>query len=365
MEITRPTLIVNKNTCLRNIEIMLEKAKRHHLRFRPHFKTHQSIVIGRWFRDFCIKEITVSSVQMAKYFADDGWKDITIAIPFNVLETDELNTISPDTKINLTVDNLKTVEIIGKKIKRETDIYIEINTGYNRTGISSTSINRISEIQNRIVSFPHLHYKGFLTHSGHTYQSKSKHEIQNIHFDTLKKINDLKSYFSKSFPEIEISIGDTPACSASENFTGVTEIRPGNFVFYDLMQHDLGACNIDDIAIRMFCPVISKQPQRNEVVIYGGAVHFSKDWIRNTDGKELFGRVILKKGEVSELLDTTNYLCRLSQEHGVIRMNPKVFRQIEIGDVLEIVPVHACLTADAMGCYFTKDNAEIEMMPRV
>jgi D-serine deaminase-like pyridoxal phosphate-dependent protein len=215
-----------------------------------------------------------------------------------------------------------------------------------------------------ITQFHHLEFKGFLTHSGHTYQASSKYEVQNIHYDALKKMFYLKEYFSPDFPELEISIGDTPSCSISENFMGVTEIRPGNFVFYDLMQHSIGACHIDDIALRMHCPVISKQPLRNEVVIYGGAIHFAKDFIKNTDGKNLYGRVVIQRGSEQELLDSTNYLSRLTQEHGIVRVNPSTFRQINIGDVLQIIPVHACLTAHSMGRYFTNKGEPIEMMPR-
>ena len=99
MEYVRPTLVLNKTVCLRNIELMAEKARRHNLRFRPHFKTHQSVEVGRWFRQKGIRHITVSSVQMAKYFANDGWDDITIAFPFNVNEIDELNSLLPAIKI--------------------------------------------------------------------------------------------------------------------------------------------------------------------------------------------------------------------------------------------------------------------------
>src|SRR6056297_2377599 len=105
MEIKRPTLVLNKTTCLQNIELMADKAQRHKLRFRPHFKTHQSIEIGRWFRNFGVEHITVSSIKMAQYFASDGWKDITIAFPFNIHEIDELNSLSATTKINIVIDN--------------------------------------------------------------------------------------------------------------------------------------------------------------------------------------------------------------------------------------------------------------------
>jgi len=264
----------------------------------------------------------------------------------------------------LVVDNPDTVRAIGIKAINNLGIYIKIMTGYERAGLEYSSVQKIDELIMTINQYRHLKFLGFLTHAGHTYSATSKSEVQNIHYDSLKKLFYLKEYFSPDFPELEISIGDTPSCSISENFMGVTEIRPGNFVFYDLMQHNIGACHIDDIALRIHCPVISKQPLRNEIVIYGGAIHFSKDFIKNTDGKNLFGRVIIKKNDDRELLDSTNYLCRLTQEHGIIRLNPSVFRQIDIGDILEIIPVHACLAAHSMGRFLTSKGAVIEMMPR-
>lgn len=363
MNIVRPTLVLNKTICLRNIELMVEKARRHHLRFRPHFKTHQSIEIGRWFRQMGVQQITVSSISMALYFASDQWNDITLAIPFNRHELDDLNRLLGMATINLLTDNAETVLFLKDKLHAETGIYIEISTGYARTGIPVYAIQTIDSVLEAIMACPTLRFKGFLTHSGQTYQARSRNEIQNIQFDTLQKMAQLKKHYLASFPDLEISLGDTPGCSVSENFQGVDEIRPGNFVFYDLTQYQLGACNIDDIAVRMHCPVISKQASRNEIVIYGGAIHFSKDWLSHFDSKPNYGRVIIRKNNEAQLLGPSSYLCRLSQEHGVIRVNSKEFQQIEIGDFVEIIPVHSCLTAQAMGQYLTTKGEIINTMP--
>lgn len=364
MDIIRPTLLIHKQTCLQNIDVMRSKAERNHVRFRPHFKTHQSIEIGRWFRALGTQSITVSSVTMARYFISDGWNDITIAFPFNQLEISELNQLTSQADINIVADNLLAIAVIGPKLIRPVGIYIKVSTGFRRAGINVSDTNRIDKLLETIFSHPNLVFKGFLTHAGHTYEAKSKYEIQNIHFDAIKKLEQLKRQYQSISPHLEISIGDTPSCSLSENYSGIDEIRPGNFIFYDLMQHHLGACHIDDIAIRMACPVVSKQRLRNEIIIYGGAIHFSKDWINNTDGKPLYGRIIITNGDRKELLDSTNYVSRLSQEHGCIRCNPKVFDRIKVGEILEIIPVHACLTAHAMGRYLTTKGEWIDMMPR-
>ncbi len=85
------------------------------------------------------------------------------------------------------------------------------------------------------------------------------------------------------------SIGDTPCCSVADDFSNVDEIRPGNYVFYNLKMHQIGACTTEEIAVAVACPVVGKYPEREEVVIYGGAVHFSKDFLLNKKGGKFFG----------------------------------------------------------------------------
>ena len=364
MNIVRPTLVLNKTVCLQNIELMLEKAKRHHLRFRPHFKTHQSIEIGRWFRKLGVNQITVSSIRMAKYFAGDKWDNITIAVPFNIHEIEELNELTKIAEINILIDNPETVNLIANKLSGTVGVFIKITTGYNRAGISSSAFHSIDMVLDAVNMVPKMLFKGFLTHAGHSYHARSRNEIQNIQFDTVQKLANLKKQYIKKYPNIEISAGDTPTCSISENYQGIDEIRPGNFVFYDLTQQNIGSCNIDDIAVRMHCPVISKQQSRNEIIIYGGAIHFSKDWLQNIDGKPTYGRIIITHNEEKILLGQTSYLSRLSQEHGILKVSSREFNLINIGDIVEIIPVHSCLTAQAMGQYVTTKGESISMMSR-
>lgn len=359
MEIIRPTFVVDKQICLRNIERMAGKAKQQNLRFRPHFKTHQSAQIGDWFRLFGVEAITVSSVQMAEYFATHGWQDITIAFSLNILEIENINRLAASIKLNVLLENKEAAIILAEKAKNKMGVYIKIDTGYNRTGIPPTRTGLIDTIIDEISTNEKLTFKGFLTHTGHTYQARSTNEIFSSHFDALLKLKSLKAAYKKKFPNIEISMGDTPSASICGNYDDVDEIRPGNFVFYDLMQQNLGVCSIDDIAVRMVCPVVAKHISRNEIVIYGGAVHFSKDSILNIDGKPLYGRIVLQKNGEKNLLGTTNYLSRLSQEHGILKVTPANFRLINVGDLVEIIPVHSCLTANLAKKYLSTEGEEI------
>ena len=363
MEITKPTLLLNKDIALRNIENMVRKANALQLNFRPHFKTHQSAEIAEWFRSAGIKAITVSSLTMANYFAECGWEDITIAFSVNIPEIPEINELAGRIKLNILIENTEGLEALQEQITRHIGVFIKIDTGYNRTGIEANRTPLIDQLLESIQKSPLLQFKGFLSHTGHTYQANSTHDIFSRHFDALLKMKALKARYINDWPELLISLGDTPSCTLADNFDGVDEIRPGNFVFYDLMQFKLGVCKLTDIAVRMVCPVIAIHNSRNEVVIYGGAIHFAKDSITNIDGKQLFGRIIIREGDEEILLDERNYLYALSQEHGILRITPKDLHYFKPGKLIEILPVHSCLTANLMKEYLTTDDEIIKMMP--
>lgn len=363
MEITKPTLLLNKEIALRNIQAMASKAANLHLNFRPHFKTHQSAEIGNWFRAVGVNSIAVSSLTMANYFADAGWDDITIAFSINIPEIPEINELAGRIKLNVLIENMEGLTALQEQITWHTGVFIKIDTGYNRTGIESNRTPLIDQLLGVIQKSPLLQFKGFLAHTGHTYQANSTHDIFSRHFDALLKMKALKARYQNEWPDLIVSLGDTPSCSICENFDGVDEIRPGNFIFYDLMQFKIGACKLTDIAIRMVCPVVAIHSSRNEVVIYGGAIHFSKDWIINIDGKPLYGRIIVNDGSKQILLDERSYLHSLSQEHGILKITPRDLHLFKPGKLIEIIPVHACLTANLMKEFLTTDGEVIKSMP--
>jgi D-serine deaminase-like pyridoxal phosphate-dependent protein len=363
-EIVRPTLLVDKEICERNILRMAAKAARLGIRFRPHFKTHQSAKIGEWFKKAGVTAITVSSVQMAEYFAAAGWNDITIAFPVNVLEIENINRLAKQISLNLLVENVEAVNILNDKLDHDAGVWIKIDTGYNRTGIEASSFSETDALTVAIEGCQRLVFQGFLSHTGQTYQAYSTDEILRRHFEAVMRLKILKHRYIEKFPGIEISLGDTPAATVCDYFEGVNELRPGNFVFYDLMQQNLGVCKMEDIAVRMVCPVVAKHASRNEVVIHGGAVHFSKDAILNIDGKRLFGRIIVEQDGEKILLDPMNYLSSMSQEHGILKVTQSQISKFYVGQLVEILPVHSCLTANLMGHLYTTEGELIEMMPR-
>ncbi|MBE9469015.1 MAG: alanine racemase [Bacteroidetes bacterium] len=339
---------------------MVSKAENNNLTLRPHFKTHQSLIIGDWFKKFGINSITVSSIKMAKYFAENGWNDITVAFPVNIREIAEINKLAQKINLNILITSDTIIQFLNDNLKMTVGVFIKIDTGYHRSGIEVEETDAIDNLINKIELSKVLSFKGFLTHDGHTYHAKSVEEINDIHNLTIKKLSKLKKRYINKYKNIIISIGDTPSCSISNNFTDIDEIRPGNFVFYDFMQANLGSCSINKIAVALACPVVDINAKRNEIVIYGGAVHLSKEFIMDSNNNKNFGLVVefLNNGW-SEPINGT-YLYSLSQEHGIIKTTKNFLSKIKIGDIVGILPVHSCLTANLMKSYTSFENIEID-----
>jgi len=360
-KIQKPTIILSKERVLRNIRRMAEKAKESGVFFRPHFKTHQSAEIGEWFRGFGVTGITVSSVSMAEYFSKKGWKDITIAFPVNIREMDSINNLSSKISLNLLVLSKDVLRILENFLQNKVNLWIKIDVGYKRTGIPWDDFDSILDIASEIEKSKKLNLEGILTHAGHSYHCKSREEILHVYNDSVQKMKRVKEIIEgKLAKKIKISIGDTPTCSLVERFEGIDEIRPGNFVFYDVMQLELGSCREEDIAIAVACPVVAKHPGRKEIVLYCGAVHLSKDFILNKDGSKIFGYLAFPEGEVWGPIIKNSFISSLSQEHGILKTNEDNFERIKVGEVVLILPVHSCLTVDALKRYLTSDGEEIE-----
>ena len=362
MEFKRPVLLLDKEKCLANIHKMKARADHYSVDFRPHFKTHQSAQVGEWLRKAGVSKITVSSVMMAEYFAGRGWDDITIAFPVNIAETDEINRLAKRVNLNVLVENPESLAGLTKKITCPVGVFIKLDAGYHRTGIPIEDNQQVLDLISSVSRFNHLVFKGFIIHNGHTYSAKGKTEIRAIHELALGKIRVLKQILDKNQISAMFSIGDTPTMSVVENYELIDEIRPGNFVFYDAMQQNLGSCTFDQIAVALAVPVVAKHPERQEIVVYGGAVHLSKDSFFDQSGNQVFGRVVrLNEMGWSEPFDDT-FVKSLSQEHGIIKAGGEVFEKIRIGDFIGILPVHSCLTVSLMREYFTLQGDRITTM---
>ena len=110
--ITRPTLLLDEKKCRANIDRMAKRASKHQLRLVPHLKTHQSAQVSRWFRDYGVEAITVTSVKMANYFAEHGWDDITIAMPINIREVAAINALASQVRLTVFINGVDTARFL-------------------------------------------------------------------------------------------------------------------------------------------------------------------------------------------------------------------------------------------------------------
>jgi len=354
--ITEPTLVVWKARARANLRRMALKAADSRVRFRPHFKTHQSAAIGRWFSDEGIDAITVSSLPMAWKFARQDWTDITIAVPLNPHCGEDYNALAAEVRLHLLTDSAEAVDRVAPRIHRSLSLWIEIDSGQQRTGIDCADSHRLVEAAQCIRRHRHLHLQGLLTHAGHSYRVDSElagpSALQDIYRRTLQCMQTARETLqTEGFGPLQISVGDTPTCSTVEDFGEVDEIRPGNFLFYDLMQWRIGSCTEEDIALAVACPVISRAPQRGELVVHGGAVHLSKDTVQ-WQGRPVYGRIAEIRKTGWSAVHPHACVKSLTQEHGVIEADRAWVERHRIGDPLMIIPVHSCLAADALGARY-------------
>lgn len=338
VNILRPTPIVDEIRVRENIARMAAKARRLSLKFRPHFKTHQSATIGEWFRDEGVRAITVSSLGMAAYFAEAGWNDITVAFPFNPREVALARELVSRVRLGLLVDNDEALSIVTK-LGAPVQVWIEIDTGYGRTGLAWDHPESIVALAD---SIQEQEFAGILTHNGSSYSAGNPEQILHSHTVSLARMRSV----SAALDNCSISIGDTPSCVLAEGFVGAHEIRPGNFVFFDLMQRALGVCDDPQIALAIACPVLGVYDDR--VMIYGGAVHFSKESL-GVGGRHIYGALV--KNGFGEI-DEGSPLIALSQEHGTILAGESAM-QLAPGDLALVYPVHSCLSADLYSEYMS------------
>ncbi len=371
LDVITPAMILDRDRVQRNIRTMADKARAGQARFRPHFKTHQSGAVGRWFAEAGVEAITVSSLAMAEYFAEFGWTDITLAFLLNPLELPRLGVLAGHLRdrggrLGLTVDSVAAAEALAAAGLPVT-VWLKIDTGYGRTGLAWEDRQGIAAVAAALGR--NVTLSGLLTHSGHSYAARTDQDLQAVWNTTLKRMNKARQALGKE-RDVLISVGDTPGCATVPDLAGADEVRPGNFVFFDLMQMEIGSCSGDELAVAVACPVVGLYPRRGRVVLHGGAVHLAKERLADRKNRVIYG----KTGFLDIQADGSASLggvvheapvVEISQEHGIIAVEPDrfadLFGDLVIGDLVLVWPVHSCLTCNLFPEYLTLDG---EILPR-
>ncbi|MEX0661732.1 MAG: alanine racemase [Balneolaceae bacterium] len=350
--LARPIAIVDEVRCRKNIKNMVEKATKSNTVLRPHFKTHQSLEIGRWFREHGVTGITVSTPEMARYFAKDGWDDITLAFPFYPGQVEDVMELQKSCDIRLFVSDVETVSFVEKNLEKPIKILIEADAGYNRSG--TADLTKIDTIIHAAKSSKFVQFYGFYSHDGDTYKVKGKKQIK----DKVERNYSLFAQLKEKYPNAKFCIGDTPSCCVMDDFRMVDEISPGNFIFFDWMQTNIGSCSINEIGLLVKVPIAQLKEKSDQLIVHGGAVHLSKDCI-TVDGVQTYGQPVYFDEDLIKPIPGA-YVTSLSQEHGIIQGAKQVIPHINSDNSVWICPVHSCLTANLFGHYQTSTGTTIE-----
>ena len=148
-----------------------------------------------------------------------------------------------------------------------------------------------------------------------------------------------------------VSGGSTPTAVHSKNFEGITEMRPGVYVFNDLDQEFIGSCGAGDLALSVLASVIGHYPHRNQMLIDAGALALSKD-ISAQEFQPKVGYGTIVDAPIKEMA-----VIECSQEHGfVAAADPMPYGNMPIGTRVRILPNHACITAAAYDKYYVVDS---------
>ncbi len=357
--IEKPTLIVDKQKAFKNIKKIADKAQKSGVRLRPHFKTHQSATIGEWFREFGVSQITVSSVDMAFYFAEYGWNDITIAFPVNIHQIGRIDELADKIILNVLVESVEVADCLSDGLKNNVKAWINIDIGHHKAGIDWNESETIIDVAHHLRAAKLCQLHGVLTHAGHSYDERSRDGLKRIYKEAVDRMNTVRAMLSENgYHNLEISSGDTPCCSIIEDYSDVDEMRPGNFIFYDLSQREIGSCTGAELSLAVACPVVAKQETGKELVTYGGAVHLSKDFIKRDDNSLYFGRLISwEGGGLGDVVDSST-VSKIYQEHGIVEVDEATFHNTAIGDFVFIAPVHSCLSVNELRHYVTNNGEE-------
>jgi len=356
-QIASPTLLIDEKITRANLQRMAEKAKKHGKKLVPHWKTAQSHEIGNWAKEYGITEVTASSIKLAEYLCGQGWENIHIAFPFNLREISRLNQLAKNQGISVQIVNTSTIQALADQLTQAVGFFIEIDAGYGRTGVHISDFQTIDAILSISKTSSLLQFKGFYLHPGHTYYGVDK---QKIHEESREALHLLKTTYQSSYPNLVTRLGDTPGCAVMEEFGDVDELGPGNFVFFDLMQSELGSCRKEDIAVCLAVPVVDINLDRNEILVHGGGVHLAKDVLMNADGSKNFGEVVLLNEKGWSIPSHYSYMKSISQEHGIVKASDELLASVKVGDLLGILPVHSCMTADCMGEYLSLGGKKID-----
>lgn len=346
-DLLTPQIIVDKDKLIKNIEEMANFSKIYNKNLRPMIKTHKSIEIAKIQRDYGISGIQCAKLSEAEIFAEGGFDDIFISS--EIVDEEKLKRAKVINKkvkkLILSVDSIEGIRRIGDVFDDEKIfVRIEIDSGHNRCGVKPEDVLILySELKN----YENLIFEGVFTHGGHVYYSKTKEEREIASFKEGEAVLKAKKILEESGARCEVvSVGSTPSVFISGKMEGITEIRPGNYVFYDYKQINLGVQNIDRCALFVLAQVISKKDSKRAYIDAGAKVLGLDHLI--FDNEKNYGYV---------LEHPNAKIHSLSEEHGWLKIDESV--NIKIGEKIRIIPIHSCIVMGNFDYFYMVQGDEV------
>jgi D-serine deaminase-like pyridoxal phosphate-dependent protein len=332
-DLDTPSVVVDLDVVEKNVQRMADHARRSSVRLRPHCKTHKVPEIGRLQIAAGAVGISLAKTSEAEVFAGAGFDDIFLAYPVVGAEKGRrLLALSDRIRLAIGVDSVEgagSVSEVFRAAGRRIDVLLKVDCGYHRVGVAP---DRAPEVAQRIAELPGIALRGVFTHAGQAYLAETRDEVQAIaRREGEILVSAAESIRSRGVPVEEVSVGSTPTARGAMSVAGVTECRPGNYVYHDASQVSLGTCDVVDCAMTVLATVLSI-PAADRVVLDCGSKTLSSDPLRpRPDGH---GWILGRKSRIE----------RLSEEHAVVRVERgEAFR---VGEKVRVLPNHACVVSN-------------------
>jgi D-serine deaminase-like pyridoxal phosphate-dependent protein len=361
--IETPAVLVDFDKLMANIAWAQKTASEHRVVLRPHIKTHKSLAIARLQLQAGAVGITASKTDEALVFIEGGVKSVTVAYPqvnsskmTRLLEAAKRNA----TDLRITIDSMAGIQAAGRvaeQLSFRVGVLIEIDVGLHRCGISETDF-RLLAFASEIRRYPHLSFLGLLSHAGHAYAAKDAEGVRAVAEQECASLKRARGRLEAAGFEVkEVSVGATPTFLESRSYEGITEARPGNYVFLDATPVRLGLVSRDRISLSVLATIVSANEQY--FIIDAGSKVLSSDLgAHGTGGPGSYGTAYVPDGYETHANGLV--IAKLSEEHGFVRREG---RDLGVGMRLRVIPNHACPVVNlAERLLIIKDNG-LEFWP--
>ncbi|GAB3661382.1 DSD1 family PLP-dependent enzyme [Ramlibacter alkalitolerans] len=345
-QLETPALLLDEAQMQRNIERMRSRLRRLGVGFRPHVKTNKSIEVSRRLMESPEGPITASTLLEADYFAQHGVRDILYAVCIAPNKLQHVMKLQDQgVRMSLILDNMETARILADGARgsgRSFEVLIEIDSDGHRSGVRPEAPELLE-----IARFLHgngVTLKGVMTHAGASYDCKAPAEITAMaEQERAGAVRAAERLRAAGLPCPVVSVGSTPTALFAEQLAGVTEVRAGVFVFFDLVMAGLDVCRTDEIALSVLATVIGHQREKGWTLLDAGWMAMSRD--RGTAGQRVdqgYGLVCDLDGRPLEDF----ILVGANQEHGIMARRSGAAGPLPaVGTQVRILPNHACSTA--------------------